>query len=98
MPDLHAVASAVELILNQRLLRRVCRECNGAGCAACFATGYHGRVPVVEWCRVDDTVRAQLLARGAGAIQPVASLEVAAQELVKSGVTNAAERERIFGR
>src|ERR1041385_1846811 len=97
-PDHHAVASAVELILNQRLLRRICRGCGGTSCAGCLATGYHGRAPILEWFRVDDTARNQLLECGATAIKPAQSLEAAAQELVKSGVTNVAEYERVFGR
>ncbi len=52
--DRSAIASSVELVLNQRLMRQVCQPCNGAGCAACLQTGYCGRVPLVEWLRVDD--------------------------------------------
>src|SRR6185295_12622100 len=40
--DHSAVASAVELVLNQRLIRRVCRLCRGEGCTACLKTGYQG--------------------------------------------------------
>jgi type II secretory ATPase GspE/PulE/Tfp pilus assembly ATPase PilB-like protein len=54
--DHSAVASAVELVLNQRLIRKVCSACDGAGCESCLRTGYNGRVPLVEWLRVDDAV------------------------------------------
>src|SRR5213075_2909641 len=47
--DRSAVASAVQLVLNQRLIRALCRQCSGAGCATCLQTGYQGRVPLVEW-------------------------------------------------
>ena len=97
-PDRFAAASAVELILNQRLLRRLCAKCGGTGCAACFQTGYLGRVPVVEWFRMDDAARQQLREQGAAAIKPTQPLETAALELVKAGVTNQAELERTFGR
>src|SRR5207249_3272905 len=53
--DHYAVWSAVELVLNQRLVRRLCGSCVGRGCADCFDTGYRGRTPVVEWLRVDET-------------------------------------------
>ena len=54
-----AVASAVELVLNQRLISKVCAACDGAGCESCLRTGYNGRVPLVEWLRVGDAVVAQ---------------------------------------
>ena len=38
--DHSAVASAVELVLNQRLIRKVCSACDGAGCETCLHTGY----------------------------------------------------------
>ena len=62
--DHSAVASAVELVLNQRLIRKVCSACDGAGCDACLHTGYQGRVPLVEWLRVDETMRATNPAAG----------------------------------
>jgi type II secretory ATPase GspE/PulE/Tfp pilus assembly ATPase PilB-like protein len=57
--DHSAVASAVELVLNQRLIRKVCFACDGAGCETCLHTGYQGRVPLVEWLRVDEKIVAQ---------------------------------------
>src|SRR5664280_3772484 len=55
--DHSAVASSLELVLNQRLLRRRCAECAGKGCPACLSTGYRGRLPLVEWLRLNDPVR-----------------------------------------
>ena len=95
-PDHHAVTAAVSLILNQRLIRRVCAACAGAGCETCLRTGYHGRVPVVEWFRVDDAMRAALRTQGATALQPAQSLATAARELVTARVTNQPEWERMF--
>jgi general secretion pathway protein E len=96
-PDHFAVISTLELLLNQRLLRRRCPGCGGAGCPKCFQTGYQGRVPAVEWFRLDEAGRARLREQGAAAIQPARSLEMAAQEMAKRGVTNQAEYERAFG-
>ncbi len=96
-PDHSAVASAIELVLNQRLVRRVCHECNGARCAACLHTGYQGRVPAVEWLPVDDEVRSAIRRRELQTLTPRSSLETAVANLVRSGITNEAEQERIFG-
>jgi type II secretory ATPase GspE/PulE/Tfp pilus assembly ATPase PilB-like protein len=52
--DHSAIASAVELVLNQRLVRKVCSACDCAGCEICLHTGYNGRAPLVEWLRVDE--------------------------------------------
>ena len=87
----------MELILNQRLMRRVCRACGGAGCAACLQTGYAGRVPLVEWLRVDGAVAAQIRAHDLQTITPGRTLEQSARLLLQGGVTNAPEYNRVFG-
>jgi type II secretory ATPase GspE/PulE/Tfp pilus assembly ATPase PilB-like protein len=95
--DHSAVASAVELVLNQRLIRQVCTACDGAGCEICLRTGYCGRVPLVEWLRVNETLRDQIRRRELSAIVPLQTLEAAARGLVNQGVTNEAEFKRVFG-
>ncbi|MFH1730092.1 MAG: ATPase, T2SS/T4P/T4SS family [Planctomycetota bacterium] len=95
--DRYSAVSAVEMVINQRLMRRVCAECGGSGCEPCLGTGYHGRVPVVEWVRVGDELRAGLREPGAIRVGPAVSLERAAEELVGRGVTDRAESLRVFG-
>ena len=97
-PDHAAALSALELIVNQRLLRKVCRACAGTGCATCLHTGYKGRAPVAEWVRVDASARRGIRERGSAAIEPSKPLEVSARELAASGLTNNAELERCFAR
>ena len=96
-PDTYAAATAVELIVNQRLLRRRCAACGGADCAVCLQTGYRGRAPVVEWFRVDAAARARLHTEGADVIQPGESLAAAARKLVDDKLTDESEYERMFG-
>jgi type II secretory ATPase GspE/PulE/Tfp pilus assembly ATPase PilB-like protein len=96
-PDHYAVVSSVALVLNQRLIRRVCGACAGAGCEKCLDTGYRGRAPVVEWFRLDDKLRQELRARGPEIIQPAQTLEAAARALVGAGVSNEGEFQRLFG-
>ncbi len=95
--DHSAVASAVELVLNQRLIRKVCAACDGAGCESCLRTGYGGRVPLVEWLRVNETLREQIRRRELTALVPVQTLEASARSLMNQGVTNEAEFKRVFG-
>jgi type II secretory ATPase GspE/PulE/Tfp pilus assembly ATPase PilB-like protein len=95
--DHSAVASAVELVLNQRLLRKVCTACDGSGCEMCLHTGYNGRAPLVEWQRVDEKIRDRIRRRELSALAPVQTLETSARALVNVGVTNEAEFKRVFG-
>ena len=95
--DHSAVASAVELVLNQRLIRKVCATCDGTGCETCLHTGYQGRVPLVEWLRVNETLRDQIRRRELSAITPGQTLETSARSLVEQGVTNEEEFKRVFG-
>lgn len=96
-PDHSAVASGVELVLNQRLVRRRCPTCQGAGCDTCLRTGYQGRLPLVEWVNVNPALREQLRRGDLSGVTPQTPLAVAAQLLVDQGVTNAAEYCRLFG-
>jgi type II secretory ATPase GspE/PulE/Tfp pilus assembly ATPase PilB-like protein len=95
--DRLTVIYAVALVLNQRLLRRVCAKCRGPGCADCLQTGYRGRAPVIEWFRVDDPLRAAIRGQGLEAIQPQGRLEQSARDLVAQGITDEAEYRRLFG-
>jgi len=95
--DRSAIAAVLELIFNQRLLRRVCGGCGGAGCEACLRTGYRGRVPAVEWLRVDESVRAAIRRHDLGGVGPAGSLASAAHALARSGQTTLAECQRVLG-
>jgi len=95
--DRYSAISAIEMVINQRLMRRVCAECGGSGCEPCLGTGYHARIPVVEWVRVGDEMRAGLREPGAIRVEPAVRLEQAAEELVGRGVTDRAESVRVFG-
>ena len=95
--DHAAVASSVELVLNQRLLRRLCAACSGKGCAQCLGTGYRGRVPLVESLRLNEGLRRQLAAREVGGLVAKPSLAARGQGLVQAGLTNEVEVRRVLG-
>ena len=95
--DHSAVASSVELVVNQRLIRKLCPKCGGTGCEACLGTGYQGRVPVVEWLRTGDATRNAVRSGEFGALTPQPPLEVSARELLRENVTNESEYRRVFG-
>lgn len=55
------VASAVNGVMAQRLVRRVCTLCNGEGCGKCSNTGYKGRLAIHEVLSLDDEMRKVIL-------------------------------------
>jgi len=95
--DRHATISAVELILNQRLIRRICESCGGAGCSNCLHAGYHGRLPMVESVWLDEKRREEIRRIGAAAIAPERDLKTISQELCERKITNQKELSRLFG-
>ena len=44
----YQIATAVKGVVAQRLVRRVCRACEGAGCESCDSSGYRGRLAIAE--------------------------------------------------
>lgn len=96
-PDPSAVASAVELVLNQRLLRRRCQACGGKGCSDCLSTGYRGRLAAVELLRMNDTVHHSISAHNLDGISAKPSLRDRAASLIQAGLTNEAEVTRVLG-
>jgi general secretion pathway protein E len=96
-PDHSAIASSVELVLNQRLIRRLCRACNGASCEACLQTGFQGRVPLVEWLRLTESLRKQIRSGDLQNITPQPALAESARDLLRQGLSNQVEMQRVLG-
>ena len=94
------LTSALEAVFAQRLVRRCCAACVGAGCEPCRGTGFRGRVPLVEALRLDAGLKAAVLERapterlvelgGAG-------LLTHARARVEAGETTWAEVRRVLG-
>jgi len=95
--DQSAVASSIALVVNQRLVRRLCKNCSGAGCESCVQTGYHGRLPAVECVRVTEDMRRNIALRVIETLTAKPSLAENAQSLVAAGLTNEIELRRVLG-
>jgi type II secretory ATPase GspE/PulE/Tfp pilus assembly ATPase PilB-like protein len=95
--DHSAVASSIALVVNQRLVRRLCKNCSGAGCEGCLHTGYRGRLPAVECLRVTEEMRGHVAARRVETLAAKPSLADNARALVEGGTTNEMEIRRVFG-
>lgn len=95
--DKDAAISSIRLVINQRLVRRLCASCHGRGCDTCLSTGYHGRVPLVEWLQMDSALQEQVRKQGPSAVHPESSLQVAARDLLAQGLSDEEEIRRVLG-
>lgn len=95
--DRFAMLSAISLVLNQRLLRRLCPDCHGRACPSCLQTGYKGRIALVERVQVEDSLRQKLRDSGPESVQPSQTLQEAAREVVAAGLSDQRECERVLG-
>lgn len=59
--DAASVASALRMVVAQRLVRKICQDCSGKGCSICNQTGYKGRVGLYEVFLVDEEMQKLIL-------------------------------------
>ena len=96
------LSSSLLGVLAQRLVRKVCVSCQGAGCHPCGHTGYQGRTGVFELLVTDDAIRAQIHQKASEADIRAAALAGGmtlmrddGERLVQSGVTSREELVRV---
>lgn len=96
------LSSSLLGVLAQRLVRKVCPTCAGAGCEACGSTGYHGRTGLFELMVVDEPLRALIHERAPEAAlrehalaNGMVPLRHAGDALVAQGLTTAEEVWRV---
>ncbi len=107
--DDYLVASSLIGVIAQRLVRRICPECNAdagdiAACNACNGTGYVGRVAISEILEVDEELKS-VIRRGvtASTVRNTArergftQLGDDGEAKVASGITDASELQRALG-
>jgi type IV pilus assembly protein PilB len=61
--DPYLVASTLSLVIAQRLVRKVCVNCKGAGCGACGDLGFKSRIVISETLVVDEELRKYIMSR-----------------------------------
>ena len=96
------LSSSILAILAQRLVRKLCPQCKGAGCPMCSQTGYFGRTGIYELLEIDETLRAAIHERaGEQRLRTLAeargfrSLAEDGLRWVRAGVTSGAELLRV---
>ena len=102
----YLVASTLIGAVGQRLVRRICKACDGApertqACATCLGSGFYGRVAIVEVLEIDDALRPAIkrsaasselirLARAAG----FCDMSADGEAKVRGGLTTRSEVEK----
>jgi general secretion pathway protein E len=96
------LSSSLLGVLAQRLVRKLCVHCQGAGCAQCGQTGYQGRTGIFELMVANDAIRAQIHNRASEADIRATALAAGMTQmredgdrLVREGVTSRAEVVRV---
>jgi general secretion pathway protein E len=94
----YLLAATLRGVLSQRLVRRVCAACGGAGCEACRGSGYQGRQVVSELMQVTDENRHEISELGQGErlaedakIKQFEPLKAAVEQLIAEGITTGEE-------
>jgi general secretion pathway protein E len=100
----YLLTSGLKGILNQRLLRRLCEDCHGAGCEQCARSGYRGRFLIAELLTPDANLRRAILAKAdTDELEAVAAkadwrtIRMAAGAAAAEGRTTAEEVIRVLG-
>ncbi len=57
------LASSLEVIIAQRLVRLLCENCKGNGCSSCSGVGYKGRQSIFEILMVEDQLRQMIISK-----------------------------------
>ena len=92
--DTHLVAGQLQLILNQRLVRRGCMDCSGKGCSECFGSGLRGRVPFLEMLRLGEAEREAVEAKRLAKLEPTFTFEQSSAHLLGQALTTESELKR----
>jgi general secretion pathway protein E len=96
------LSSSLLGVLAQRLVRKLCVHCKGAGCTHCGHTGYQGRTGIFELMGANDATRAQIHNRASEANIREAALAAGmtqmredGERLVREGITSREELVRV---
>jgi general secretion pathway protein E len=96
------LSSSLLGVLAQRLVRKLCSHCHGAGCTHCGHSGFSGRTGIFELLATDEAIRGLIHERAPEAEIRSAALQAGmqfmrddGQRLVAGGVTSLQELVRV---
>jgi type IV pilus assembly protein PilB len=96
------LSGSINLIIAQRLVRRICEACRGKGCAVCNKTGFKGRIAIIETLKITPKIEA-LITRGGSVSEyekiareeGMITMRQDGMDKVKQGLTTEEEVERV---
>ncbi len=98
------LASALNAVMAQRLVRLTCKACQAKGCGECRGSGFKGRKAIAELMVLNDELRDLIAGRApmkrlkeAARAAGVGTLKAAGLDLVQRGETSMEEIERVTG-
>lgn len=98
----YKIAGAINLIVAQRLVRKLCVDCHGAGCETCNKTGYKGRMPIIEFLKPSKVLDEGLLRHASvrelydiATAQGMVSMHDDGMKKVAQGLTTQEEVDRV---
>jgi general secretion pathway protein E len=96
------LSSSLLGVLAQRLVRKLCSHCHGAGCQQCNNMGYQGRTGVFELLTSNDHIRAMVHNQASEADIRAAALAAGmtlmrddGERLIAEGITSREEVVRV---
>ncbi len=96
------LSSSLLGVLAQRLVRKLCAHCHGAGCPHCNSMGYQGRTGVFELLTSNDEIRAMVHNKASEAEIRAAALQAGmtlmrddGERLITEGITSREEVVRV---
>ncbi len=98
----YLLAGSINLIIAQRLVRKLCQKCRGRKCAECNNTGFRGRIAIAEMFKPSPEIE-QLIKQKATIAeftdlakkQGMKTIYEDGLEKVRQGITTQAEIERV---
>jgi type II secretory ATPase GspE/PulE/Tfp pilus assembly ATPase PilB-like protein len=57
----YIISAALKGVVSQRLARKICSECNGAGCDKCNYNGLKGRIGLFEVLEIGENIASNIL-------------------------------------
>jgi type II secretory ATPase GspE/PulE/Tfp pilus assembly ATPase PilB-like protein len=98
------VANSLNGAVSQRLIRCLCKACQGKGCPDCEQTGYKGRTGMFEIMNVTEKIRELIFSKASvekireqALAEGMLTLRAYGDLLMKKGITDQKEVQRVLG-
>lgn len=92
--DIYALSYQLRGVMVQKLIRTICKKCDGKGCVYCSNSGYKGRTLMTEFARTMYSEDVEKLVKGEF---PIYTFYDDATWKLQNNITNLKEIKRVLG-